>query len=130
MMYGTVRIQATAPPAVTVPLTAVLPPGDRDLAFLVRGGRVVPREVTVGERGDAAVIVLEGIAAGDTVVASATFLFDSESSLAAAMQGIMLNMGMGLDMGGMDMGETDMRDMDTTGMERSDTMSARGRGGE
>ncbi len=36
-------------------------------------------------------------------MASATFLFDSESSLAAAMKGIMLNMGMGLDMGGMQM---------------------------
>jgi hypothetical protein len=40
-------------------------------------------------------------------VASATFLFDSESSLAAAMKGIMLNMGMGLDMGGMQMEETE-----------------------
>jgi len=103
-MYGTVRIEATAPPTVTVPLTAVLPTGDRDLAFVLRGGGVVPREVTVGDLGDTEVTVLDGIAAGDTVVASATFLFDSESSLAAAMQGIMLNMGMGLDMGGMDMG--------------------------
>ncbi|MFV1988684.1 MAG: efflux RND transporter periplasmic adaptor subunit [Gemmatimonadota bacterium] len=119
MMYGTVRIEASAPPAVVVPLTAVLPTGDRDLAFVVRGDRVVPQEVTVGDRGDTEVTVLEGIAVGDTVVASATFLFDSESSLAAAMQGIMLNMGMGLDMGGMDMG----------GMDMPDTVSASGRGG-
>jgi hypothetical protein len=37
-------------------------------------------------------------------VASATYLLDSESNLAAAMQGLMLQMGMGLDMGGMDHG--------------------------
>jgi len=132
MMYATVRIEASAPPAVVVPLTAVLPTGDRDLAFVVRGDRVVPQEVTVGDRGDTEVMVLEGIVAGDTVVASATFLFDSESSLAAAMQGIMLNMGMGLDMGGMDMGGMDMGDADDAdmdGMDMSDTTSASGRGG-
>jgi len=123
MMYGTVRIEAAAPPAVTVPLTAVLPTGDRDLAFVVRGGEIRPQEVTVGDRGDREVSVLDGIAPGDTVVASATFLFDSESSLAAAMQGIMLNMGMGLDMGGMggmDMGDGGMQGMDMpegTGMQ-------------
>jgi len=117
MMYATVRIETTAPPAVIVPLTAVLPTGGRDLAFIVRGNEVVPREVVVGDRGDTELTVLAGIAAGDTVVASATFLFDSESSLAAAMQGIMLNMGMGLDMGGMDMGGMDMGDMD---MDRGD----------
>lgn len=123
MMYGTVRIEAAAPPTVTVPLTAVLPTGDRDLAFVLRGGEVLPREVTVGERGDRTVSVLDGIAAGDTVVASATFLFDSESSLAAAMQGIMLDMGMGLDMGGMDMGGMDTNE---DAMERMDMPSPEG----
>ena len=57
--------------------------------------------MVVGARGDSTVLVTDGLAVGDTVVASATFLFDSESSLAAAMAGIMLDMGMGLDMGGM-----------------------------
>jgi len=131
MMYGTVRIVASTPPAVVVPLTAVLPTGDRDLAFVMRGAAILPREVRIGDRGDTEVTVLDGIAVGDTVVASATFLFDSESSLAAAMQGIMLNMGMGLDMGGMDMGGTDMGGMDMkgTGPETSDTIPAGGRGG-
>jgi hypothetical protein len=85
---------------------------------------VVPTEVVVGSRGDSTVLVADGLAPGDTVVASATFLFDSESQLAAAMAGIMLNMGMGLDMGGMPMetrkreagrGMRDMPGMDTTG---------------
>jgi Cu(I)/Ag(I) efflux system membrane fusion protein len=103
MMYGTVRIAAAGPRGVTVPLTAILPTGTRDLAFVLRGGAIIPTEVVVGLRGDSTVLVADGLAPGDTVVASATFLFDSESQLAAAMAGIMLNMGMGLDMGGMEM---------------------------
>lgn len=104
MMFGTVRIEARGPRGVTVPSGAILPTGTRDLAFVLRDGSVVPTEVVVGARGDATSLVVDGLAAGDTVVASATFLFDSESQLAAAMAGIMLNMGMGLDMGGMKMG--------------------------
>lgn len=107
MMYGAVRIAAKAPRGVTVPTGAILPTGTRNLAFVVREGGVLPTEVVVGTRGDSTVLVAEGLAAGDTVVSSATFLFDSESQLAAAMAGIMLNMGMGLDMGGMQMEGTD-----------------------
>ena len=108
MMYGTVRIRTAGLRGVTVPLTAVLPTGERDVAFVLHGGAVVPTDVTVGARGDTTILVIEGLAVGDTVVASATFLFDSESSLSAAMAGIMLDMGMGLDMGGMNMGGTQM----------------------
>ena len=57
-------------------------------------------------------MITDGLSVGDTIVASATFLFDSESSLAAAMAGIMLDMGMGLDMGGMEMGDMDTDRMD------------------
>ena len=121
MMYGAVRITAGGPRGVTVPLGAVLPTGTRDLAFVVRQGGVVPTEVVVGTRGDSTVLVADGLAAGDTVVASATFLFDSESQLAAAMAGIMLNMGMGLDMGGMQMEGMDMPGPET-GRAMPDTM--------
>jgi len=87
---------------VSVPLEAVLPTGTKDLVFVNRGdGRFVPREVRVGLRGDSLVEIVEGLKPGDEVVASATFLLDSESNLAAAIQGLMLQMGMGLNMGGM-----------------------------
>jgi hypothetical protein len=46
-------------------------------------------------------------------------LLDSESNLASAMQGLMLQMGMGLDMGGMQ-----MEGMDTKGM-KMDTGGSR-----
>ena len=115
MMYATVRIRARTPRGTIVPLTAVLPTGNRDLAFVVRGGGIVPVPVTVGMRGDSTILVIDGLSVGDTIVASATFLFDSESSLAAAMAGIMLDMGMGLDMGGMEMGDMDVGSEDTVG---------------
>src|SRR5439155_13208405 len=90
----------------SVPLAAVLPTGTRDIVFVNRGdGRFLPREVHVGARGDSLIEVVQGLKPGDEVVASATYLLDSESNLAAAIQGIMLQMGMGLNMGGMETGK-------------------------
>jgi Cu(I)/Ag(I) efflux system membrane fusion protein len=101
-MYATARLASATRPRLVVPLTAVLPTGTRNLVFMNRGdGRFVPREVAVGLRGDSLVEVVRGLKSGDEVVASATYLLDSEANLAAAMQGLMLQMGMGLDMGGM-----------------------------
>lgn len=103
-MYAAAELVPAGRRAVTVPLTAVLPTGTKDLVFVNRGdGRFLPREVRVGLRGDSLVEIVEGLRPGDEVVASATFLLDSESNLAAAIQGIMLQMGMGLDMSGMQM---------------------------
>jgi membrane fusion protein, copper/silver efflux system len=105
-MYATAQLASAGRSAVSVPLEAVLPTGTKDLVFVNRGdGRFVPREVRVGVRGDSLVEIVEGLKPGDEVVASATFLLDSESNLAAAIQGIMLQMGMGLNMGGMKMGD-------------------------
>ena len=102
-MFATAELSRAGRRAVSVPLTAVLPTGTKDLVFVNRGdGRFVPREVRVGARSDSRVELVEGINAGDEVIASATYLLDSESNLAAAIQGLMLQMGMGLNMGGMD----------------------------
>ncbi len=101
-MYVTARLRPASVKRLAVPLTAVLPTGTRQIVFVNRGdGRFVPRDVLTGVRSDSLVEILRGLEAGDEVVASATYLFDSESNLAAAMQGLMLQMGMGLDMGGM-----------------------------
>src|SRR2546426_583769 len=102
-MYAKAALAAAGPLRVGVPLEAVLPTGTKDLVFVNRGaGRFGPREVRVGLRGDSLVEIVEGLRPGDEVVASATFLLDSESNLAAAIQGLMLQMGMGLNMGGME----------------------------
>lgn len=103
-MYATAELESSGRRAVTVPLTAVLPTGTRNIVFVNRGdGRFLPREVRVGQHGDSLIEIVEGLRPGDEVVASATFLLDSESNLAAAIQGLMLQMGMGFNMGGMQM---------------------------
>ena len=113
-MYVTARLAPAANRRLAVPLTAVLPTGTRQLVFVNRGdGRFVPRDVQTGARSDSLVEIVSGLRPGDEIVASATYLLDSESNLAAAMQGLMLQMGMGLNMGGMQMeGDSDMKGMD------------------
>jgi len=107
-MYATAELSQGGRHAVSVPLTAVLPTGTRDLVFVNRGdGRFVPRAVRVGARSDSLIEIVQGLQPGDEVVASATYLLDSESNLAAAIQGLMLQMGMGLNMGGMEAGKGD-----------------------
>jgi Cu(I)/Ag(I) efflux system membrane fusion protein len=104
-MYATALIRPAAAKALTVPTEAVLPTGTQNLVFVNRGdGQFIPRPVAVGVHGDSLVEVVQGLKPGDEVIASATYLLDSESNLGAAMQGLMLQMGMGLDMGGMQMG--------------------------
>jgi Cu(I)/Ag(I) efflux system membrane fusion protein len=65
---------------------AVLDSGTRQIAFVERSpGSFEPRKIVVGHRGDGRAIVLEGLAAGETVVKSAAFLVDSESRLRSAL---------------------------------------------
>ena len=104
-MYATAIIRPATSRVLTVPTQAVLPTGTRNLVFVNRGdGQFAPRPVTIGVHGDSLVEVVGGLKSGDEVIASATYLLDSESNLGAAMQGLMLQMGMGLDMGGMQTG--------------------------
>jgi len=89
-MYATLRITAGARDAVlTVPRSAVLSTGERSIVF-VRGanGQLAPREVSIGASNDERVEILRGVRAGETVVASATFLVDAESNLGTALGGM------------------------------------------
>jgi Cu(I)/Ag(I) efflux system membrane fusion protein len=119
-MYVTAKLASASERRLAVPLTAGLPTGTRQIVFVNRGdGQFVPRDVQTGVRNDSLVEVASGLKPGDEVVASATYLLDSESNLAAAMQGLMLQMGMGLNMGGMDMGGSgDTKGTDTNGASR------------
>ncbi len=89
-MYATLTASAReAPSTLSIPRNAVLSTGERNLVFLKRAdGMLEPREVTLGMAGDARVAVLNGLALGDTVVATATFLVDAESNLSEAMGGM------------------------------------------
>jgi membrane fusion protein, copper/silver efflux system len=89
-MYATLTASARqAPHTLSVPRNAVLSTGERNVVFVKRpDGMLEPREVTLGMAGDDRVAVLGGLAMGDTVVTSATFLVDAESNLAEAMGGM------------------------------------------
>lgn len=97
-MFATIKLIAMEPaPTLVVPRGAVLSTGERSLVFVRReDGRLEPRQVVVGLADETQIQVLQGLAHGDVVVASATFLVDAESNLGMAMGG------MG-DMPGMDM---------------------------
>ncbi|QSI76597.1 efflux RND transporter periplasmic adaptor subunit [Niveibacterium microcysteis] len=79
---------STAPrnPAVTVPLSAVIDSGARQIVLVqVAEGRFEPRVVKLGSRSESDVEVLDGVKAGEPVVTSANFLIDAESNLKAAV---------------------------------------------
>lgn len=91
-MSATLRVagaRGSAAPVLTVPRGAVLATGERSLVFVRgAGGRLEPRVVRVGAASDDRVEILRGVALGDTVVASATFLVDAESNLGTALGGM------------------------------------------
>ena len=89
-MYGQVDVATRKGVGVLmVPSEAVINTGEVSYVFIARGdGRYEPRRVWTGRGDGDKVTVLRGLAAGDTVVASASFLIDSESRLKAAIAGI------------------------------------------
>ena len=89
-MYATIRISGTGPAgALSVPRSAVLSTGTRNLVFVKRAdGMLEPRDVVPGVATTERMQILQGLAAGDTVVASATFLIDAESNLGSALGGM------------------------------------------
>jgi Cu(I)/Ag(I) efflux system membrane fusion protein len=89
-MYATLIVRGSGRvDALSVPRSAVLVTGERHLVFVKRGdGKLEPRDVTIGMSTSDRVEVREGLAAGDTVVASATFLVDAESNLGSALGGM------------------------------------------
>jgi len=88
-MYATFRFAAATQPVLSVPRSAVLSTGRRDLVFVrLPDGMLVARDVTLGLATDERIEILTGLTASDTVVASATFLLDSESNLATLLGGM------------------------------------------
>jgi Cu(I)/Ag(I) efflux system membrane fusion protein len=86
-MFATVHVTGTLRARVlSVPRSAVLATGERSIVFVrSAAGMLEPREVVTGVTGDDRVEIVRGLTAGDSVVASATFLIDAESNLAAAL---------------------------------------------
>ena len=109
-MYATIRFSAPTDSVLSVPRSAVLATGERNFVFVRdSAGRFVPHVVTLGPASDERVAILAGLAVGDTVVSSGTFLVDAESNLGSLMGGM-----------------GNMPGMDVTAPTREDSMSHRG----
>ena len=89
-LYGTVLLeQPDSQPTLTVPRSAVLDTGTRQLVLVQTApGRFAPREVTLGRQAGDRIEVAKGLAEGEAVVVSANFLIDAESNLQSALQGL------------------------------------------
>ncbi len=88
-MFAQVEVAVSAKAkVVTVPLSAVIDSGTRQIVLIQQGeGRFAPREVKLGNRSDDYVEVREGVKEGEQVVVVANFLIDAESNLKAAIGG-------------------------------------------
>jgi Cu(I)/Ag(I) efflux system membrane fusion protein len=88
-MYADIEIATgTETPVLTVPDSAVLDSGQRQVVLLDKGdGHFEPRAIKLGRRGDGRVEIKEGVDDSDKVVVSANFLIDAESNLKAALRG-------------------------------------------
>ncbi len=86
-MYAEVELSiGDGTTVVQVPESAVIDTGDRQVVIRDLGeGRFAPQDVVLGQRGAGMVEVRSGIAAGDRIVTTATFLIDAESNLNAAL---------------------------------------------
>ena len=81
-MFANVEFDVATDAQLTVPAEAVLDSGERQTVFVDRGnGYLEPREVVAGERVGDRIAIRRGLAAGERVVSSGTFLIDSETRL-------------------------------------------------
>lgn len=88
-MYAQVEIHADLGLRLSVPESAVISTGTRDLAFVDRGdGYLEPRELKLGLRLPDRFEVLSGVVEGEKVLISGNFLVDSESNMKAALAAV------------------------------------------
>lgn len=86
-LYGQLQIAGPSVQALTVPATAVIDSGTRQVVLVrVGDGRFAPREVGTGRHFGDRVEILAGLRDGEQVVTRANFLIDAESNLESALQ--------------------------------------------
>lgn len=81
-MYGEVTFRKSLGDVLTIPATAVLFTGKRQVAWVkTAAGQFEMRNITLGEKNNGKYRVLSGLNEGDEVATSGGFLIDSESQL-------------------------------------------------
>ncbi|MBI5585408.1 MAG: efflux RND transporter periplasmic adaptor subunit [Deltaproteobacteria bacterium] len=88
-MLVDVEFPVQLPPAITVPVDAVLDTGSKQTVFVEQGrGYFEPRQVETGWRLGDRIEIKKGLSAGERVVVSGAFLLDSESRMELAAAGM------------------------------------------
>jgi Cu(I)/Ag(I) efflux system membrane fusion protein len=86
-MFMNLSMDIDAGGALSIPVSAVMPTGDRSLVFVDKGaGRLEPRQVQLGEKYGDLYEVKDGLKEGERVVASGNFLIDAESKVQGAVK--------------------------------------------
>jgi Cu(I)/Ag(I) efflux system membrane fusion protein len=86
-MDANVELTADMGEGLTIPLSAVMPTGERALVFVDKsGGRIEPRYIDLGGTFDDRYEVKRGLQEGERVVASGNFLIDAESQVQGAVK--------------------------------------------
>jgi Cu(I)/Ag(I) efflux system membrane fusion protein len=99
-MFVNARIFSRALKGLTIPASAVLYTGNRNVAWVeVEPNVFEPRDLKLGLRSGDEYIVLSGLKDGEMVVSQGGFLIDSEAQLRASASGAMPGMP-GMEMGG------------------------------
>lgn len=86
-MFVDVELERDMGEGLTVPFSAVMPTGKRNVVFVNKGeGRLEPRLVELGRKYGDAYEVRTGLKEGERVVASGNFLIDAEAKVQGALK--------------------------------------------
>ncbi|MFN2542935.1 MAG: efflux RND transporter periplasmic adaptor subunit [Chthoniobacterales bacterium] len=86
-MYVNAELAMDMGEGLTIPVSAVMPTGARNVVFVDKGeGKLEPRIVDLGSKFGDIYEVKGGVAEGERVVSSANFLIDAESKVQGALK--------------------------------------------
>src|SRR5438094_1058018 len=86
-MYVNSELAMDMGEALTVPVSAIMPTGDRNIVFVDKGeGKLEPRIVRLGSKYGDIYEVQSGLQESERVIASANFLIDAESKVQGALK--------------------------------------------
>ena len=86
-MYVDLLLEMDMGRSLVVPVSAVMPTGQRNIAFVDKGqGKLEPRFLELGGKYGDVYAVNSGLTEGERVVASANFLIDAESKIQGALK--------------------------------------------
>ena len=86
-MYVNILLRSDSGVGLTVPASAVLPTGERNIVFVDQGdGKLLPRFVELVRNFGDDYAVVSGLREGERVVSSANFLIDAEARVQGALK--------------------------------------------